>query len=466
MENKSEIIKEQINESVSEKAEDSRTLLKDAVKMAWPAVCESFFISLAGLVDTYMVSSMGANAVAAVGLTTQPKFMGMSVFIAMNVSVSALVARRRGEQKKKEANQILITALAFCIIGAVLISAAMVGFANPIIAFCGSTVETHEMAVAYFRIIMGGIIFNALSMCINAAQRGAGNTKIAMRTNLVSNAVNVIGNYLLIQGNFGFPKLGIHGAAIATVFGTVVACVMSIHSLMKTDIFVSIPYIIKEKIRPVAEAFLNIVKVGYSVFIEQILMRIGFMSTAMMAAKMGMAPLAAHQVGMNILGLTFSFGDGMQVAAVALIGRSLGEKKPDKAKAYGKICRRIGLAISICLAVIYFTFGETIYRLFFVEEEIVAVGVNIMRVVIFIVLFQVSQVIYMGCLRGAGDTAYTATASTISVTLIRTAFSYVCGFTLGLGMTGIWLGILADQVSRFLFASIRFKMGKWVNIKI
>ena len=466
MENKSEIIKEQINESVSEKTEDSRTLLKDAVKMAWPAVCESFFISLAGLVDTYMVSSMGANAVAAVGLTTQPKFMGMSVFIAMNVSVSALVARRRGEQKKKEANQILITALAFCIIGAVLISAAMVGFANPIIAFCGSTVETHEMAVAYFRIIMGGIIFNALSMCINAAQRGAGNTKIAMRTNLVSNAVNVIGNYLLIQGNFGFPKLGIHGAAIATVFGTVVACVMSIHSLMKTDIFVSIPYIIKEKIRPVAEAFLNIVKVGYSVFIEQILMRIGFMSTAMMAAKMGMAPLAAHQVGMNILGLTFSFGDGMQVAAVALIGRSLGEKKPDKAKAYGKICRRIGLAISICLAVIYFTFGETIYRLFFVEEEIVAVGVNIMRVVIFIVLFQVSQVIYMGCLRGAGDTAYTATASTISVTLIRTAFSYVCGFTLGLGMTGIWLGILADQVSRFLFASIRFKMGKWVNIKI
>lgn len=466
METTSEKTNEQIEEGKKEQTENSRELLKVALKMAWPAVCESFFISLAGLVDTYMVSSMGANAVAAVGLTTQPKFMGMSIFIAMNVSVSALVARRRGQQKKKEANQILITALTFCVIAAMLISVAMVGFANPIIAFCGSTVETHEMAVAYFRIIMGGIIFNALSMCINAAQRGAGNTKIAMRTNMVSNAVNVIGNYLLIQGNFGFPKLGIHGAAIATVFGTVIACIMSLRSLMKMDIFVSIPYIMKEKIKPAAESLLNIVKVGYSVFIEQILMRIGFMSTAMMAAKMGMAPLAAHQVGMNILGLTFSFGDGMQVAAVALIGRSLGEKKPDKAKAYGKICRRIGLAISICLAVIYFTLGETIYRLFFVEEEIVAVGVSIIRVVIFIVLFQVSQVIYMGCLRGAGDTAYTATASTISVTLIRTAFSYICGFTLGLGMTGIWIGILADQVSRFLFASIRFKMGKWVNIKI
>lgn len=445
---------------------NQRSLFKDAVKMAWPAVCESFFISLAGIVDTYMVSSMGADAVAAVGLTTQPKFMGMSVFIAMNVSISALVARRRGEQKKKDANQILITALLFCVVAAIVISAATVVFANQIISFCGSVEETHDMAVVYFRIIMGGIIFNALSMAINAAQRGAGNTKIAMRTNLVSNLVNIIGNYLLIQGNFGFPKLGIQGAALATVFGTVVACVMSIVSLMKKDIFVSIPYIIQEKIRPRVDEFIHIVKVGYSVFIEQVLMRIGFMSTAMMAAEMGMNPLAAHQVGMNILGVTFSFGDGMQVAAVALIGRSLGEQMPDKAKAYGKICRRIGLAISICLAVIYFIFGEAIYKLFFKEAEIVAVGVDIMHVIIFIVLFQVSQVIYMGCLRGAGDTVYTAIASTVSVTLIRTGFSYVCAFPLGLGMVGIWLGVLADQISRYLFASIRFRRGKWVNIKI
>lgn len=441
-------------------------LIKDAVKMAWPAVCESFFIALAGMVDTYMVSSLGSNAVAAVGLTTQPKFLGMSLFIAMNVAISALVARRRGEQKKREANQILITAITFCVLAVIVISSVSVTFANEIISFCGSTVETHDMAVAYFRIIMGGIFFNALSMGINAAQRGAGNTVIAMRTNLISNVVNVIGNYLLIQGHFGFPALGIHGAALATVFGTVVACVISIVSLFKKDGFVSIPYIIAEKVKPMAGAFVNIVKVGYSVFIEQILMRIGFMATAMMAADMGMVPMAAHQVGMNILGLTFSFGDGMQVAAVALIGRSLGERLPDKAKAYGSICRRIGLCISIVLACVYFLFGETLYRLFFVEEEIIAVGVDIIRVIIFIVLFQVSQVIYMGCLHGAGDTAYTAFASTVSVTIIRTGISFLCGYVFNWGMTGIWLGILADQISRFLFASIRFKMGKWIHIKI
>ena len=154
------------------------------------------------------------------------------------------------------------------------------------------------------------------------------------------------------------------------------------------------------------------------------------------------------------------------VAAVALIGRSLGERDPEKAKSYGAICRRIGLGISVALAVIYFFGGETIYRMFFREENIITYGVNIIHCICIIVLFQVSQVIYMGCLRGAGDTAYTAVASTISVTLIRTVASYIFGFTLGLGMTGIWMGILADQVSRFLFASIRFRQGKWVTIKI
>lgn len=441
-------------------------ITKEAVRMAWPAVCESFFIALAGMVDSLMVSSMGASAVAAVGLTTQPKFMGLALFFAMNVSVSALVARRRGEKNQRSANQILLVAILFVIVATVVISSACVMWANEIINFCGSAPETHEPAVIYYRIIMGCMIFNVLSMVINAAQRGSGNTMIAMRTNIVSNVVNIIANYLLIQGHLGFPALGIAGAAIATVFGTVIACIMSFASLFRRDGFVSIYYIMEQQIRPALEPVISIIKLGFSVFIEQILMRVGFMSTAMMAAKMGTNALAAHQVGMNILGLTFSFGDGMQVAAVALIGRSLGEGSPDKAKAYGKTCRMIGLGISCVLAVVYFFGGEWLYHLFFAEQEIVDIGVMIIRIMIIIVLFQVSQVIYMGCLRGAGDTTYTAIASTISVTIIRTSASYFFGFVMGLGMAGIWMGILADQISRFLFASIHFKQGKWTKIHI
>lgn len=434
--------------------------------MAWPSIVESFFVAFAGLVDSLMVSSLGSYAVAAVGLTTQPKFIGLSMFFAANVAISALVARRRGEEKQEEANRILSTAVVFILAAAIIMSILFVLLASPIIRFCGSTPETHDSAVVYFQIIMGGMIFNCIQMGINSAQRGVGNTKITMRTNVTSNTVNIIFNYLLIGGHFGFPALGIRGAALATVLGTVVASVMSVISILNPDGFISLPYLIKNKVRPAIKTLVNIIHVGYSVFFEQLLMRVGFMMTAIMAAKQGTDAMAAHQVGMNIMGLTFSFGDGLQAAAVALIGRSLGAGDEKLAKEYGGICRMFGGVIAVCLAVIYFFGAGALMRLFFEEEHIVAIGVGIMRVIIFVVIFQISQVVYMGCLRGAGDTFYTAVASTISVTFIRTLGSWLGGYVFGLGIIGIWLGVLADQISRFTFASIRFKQGKWTQIKI
>lgn len=444
----------------------SKGTVRAAMRMAVPAIIESFFVAFAGLVDSFMVSSLGSDAVAAVGLTTQPKFMGLAVFLAMNVAVSALVARRVGENKRREANSILMTAMVMVIILAAVLSISFVAFAPQIMTLCGSSPETHENAVVYYRIIMGGMIFNCVQMGINSALRGAGNTKITMRTNITSNTLNIIFNYFLINGHFGFPALGVAGAALATVLGTVVSCIMSIISILKPDFFVSIPYIIKEKIRPSLEAAKNIIKVGYSVFFEQLLMRIGFVMTAVMAAHQGNAAMAAHQVGMNIMGLSFSFGDGLQAAAVALIGRSLGEKKPERAKEFGGTCQMIGGIISVLLALIYFFGARTLMGMFFKEPEIVDIGVRIMRIIIFVVLFQLRQVIYMGCLRGAGDTFYTAIASTVSVTVIRTGVSYLCGYTLGWGIAGIWLGVLGDQISRYIFAAVRFKAGKWVKIKI
>ena len=440
--------------------------VKKVIHIAWPAVLESFFTAFVGLVDSFMVSSLGAAAVASVGLTTQPKFIGLSLFFATNVAVSALVARRKGESNKEGANRIFATTLLFVIIAAIGVSVLLVSLADPIIRLCGSEPETHEGAVTYFRIIMGGMIFNCIQMGINAAQRGAGNTKITMRTNLVSNIVNVCFNYLLIGGNLGFPALGIAGAALATVLGTVVACFMSIWSVRRVDCFVSIVYIFKQKIRPTVTAFKNLVNVGYSVFAEQLLMRVGFMATSLMMASQGTNAMAAHQVGMNILGLSFSFGDGLQATAVALIGFSLGAKKPDLAKEYGAICRMIGTCISIGLAVLYLAGGRWLYSIFFEEQDIIDIGVKIMFVAALVVMLQISQVIYMGCLRGAGDTLYTAMASTVSVSIVRTAVSYMGGFLLGGGVVGIWMGIVADQASRLIFGATRFKKGKWTEIKI
>ncbi|WP_300411041.1 MATE family efflux transporter [Lagierella sp.] len=445
---------------------ERKVYFKHAIKMAWPSVLESFFIAMAGLIDTYMVSALGSYAVAAVGLTNQPKFIGFTIFFAINVAVSALVARRKGERDKKLANEALLTAFVITMVLVVFITFIMVYYAPELLRFSGSNKDTHQPALIYFRILMGGMVFGTISMVINAAQRGSGNTQIAFTTNLVSSLVNILFNYLLIGGNFGFPKLGVAGAALATVLGTVVATIMSVRSLFKKDSFVQIPYIIKERIGPRLRTGKRIARLGVNLLVENLCVRVGFMTTALMAASLGTDAFASHNVGMNLLSLCFAFADGMQVAAVALTGSSLGAGKKENAKIYGKVCQQLGFIISVILSLILLIFGEKIFRLYFKEEHIVETGIMISRFMMIIALLQISQIIYGGCLRAAGDVKYTLVVSIISVTIIRTSVTYILVSLLDMGLRGIWLGILADQFSRFVLMASRFNKGKWVNIKI
>ncbi len=445
---------------------DRKSMTRRAIAVAWPAVMESFFIALAGMIDTMMVAELGSYAVAAVGLTGQPKFIGLTLFIGINVAVSALVARRKGEQNRQEANEITLTALLLTVALCAVISVLFVILTPQMMTLAGSNADTHEAAVEYFRIIMGGLFFNVITMVINAAQRGSGNTRLAMTTNLVSSGVNVVFNYLLIKGRFGFPAWGIRGAAIATVLGTAVAAVMAITSLFRRSSYVRIPLMKQWKLRFTRRCAKSIWHLASSTSLENLAMRVGFLATALIAARLGTEEFAAHNVGMNLLGLGFSFADGMQVAAVALAGESLGAGEKEKAKMQGSICQRIGFFISVMLSLILLFGGRWIYSLYFREAQIIEMGVMVSRFMVVIVLLQISQVIFTGCLRAAGDVRYTLTVALISVTGIRTLATLLLVGIFHLGLAGVWLGILSDQVSRFLLMRRRFRQGKWVDLKI
>jgi len=441
-----------------------RHIIREVLNVAWPSVLESFFVCLAGMVDTIMVGSLGSYAIAAVGLTTQPKFLGLAFFISMNVAVSAIVARRRGEGDRDGANRVVRMVLLITVVMTAIISTFFVVFASPIVKMVGSQPDTHQYAVDYLRIIVGGQIFTTVSLMLNAAQRGAGNTRIAMTTNLISNAVNVLFNYLLIGGNWGFPALGVRGAALATVIGTVCACVLSIRSVLHKDGFVYLGAVkgwIADKFS--AKSLLS---VGSSAFVEQICLRIGFLLFSMTVAHLGTTELAAHQIGMNLMSMSFSFGDGLAVASVTLIGQSLGRKRPDMAKIYGSVTQKIGLLCACVVSFIYFFFGRYIFLLYTDEQVILDYGVIIMRILSILLFFQIEQVVQFGCLRGAGDTKFTAMVSLISVTIIRPGLSWVLCYPVDMGLIGAWLGTFCDQAVRFLMSFVRFRKGRWTQLKL
>lgn len=443
---------------------ETEILLGRAFRIVWPATLETFCVALVGVVDTVMVSSLGTYAIAAVGLTSQPRFLVLAPFFALSVAVSALVARRCGENDRENANKILIQVLWIAGVLMVVLSVCCVVFAGPFLRLAGSAEDTHQSAVNYFRIVMGGMGFAVISMIINAAQRGAGNTKIALKTNLVSNLVNILFNFLLIEGRCGFPKLGLFGAAIATVIGTAFAFGMSIYSVWNPKGFICLRGKVKNPLS--RRNFLSIFHIASATFTEQIFMRLGFLVYAVIVAKLGTIPFAAHQIGMNIISISFAFADGLSVAAITLVGQSLGEKRPDLAQIFGGICQRMGTVCSILLAVIFITQWKSLFSFFSKDPLILDLGEKIMQLTAIIVFLQIAQVIYSGCLRGAGDAGYIALVSFISVAVIRPFSGWLFCYPFGWGVIGAWLGLTLDQFVRFLMTKLRFHTGKWMKIEI
>lgn len=435
------------------------------VKVAWPAALESFLVALVSFVDTMMVSSLGAYAIASIGLVNQPRFICLSIFFALNVATSALVARRKGANRQDEANQVLIQTLLIAIILAIVITALALIFSDSVIQLVGSQADTHPYAVSYFRIIISGLILQVLSMTINAAQRGAGKTKVSMRANLTMSGVNIIFNFLLIEGRFGFPALGVNGAAIASLLGFMAGTIMSVLSVLKKTGYLYL-FFKNNSLRPRCDIYRNVFKVGSGSFAEQIFLRIGFLLYALIVANLGTTALAAHQIGMTIITISFAIGDGLSVAGVALVGQSLGQKRPDLAKIYGGFCQHLGIICSLIIATVYSILGTQIYTLFSSEIPILDYGSVIMPIIGLIVILQIAQVIFGGCLRGAGDTRYTAFISLISVAVIRPFSAWLFVYPLKMGLLGAWYSLLLDQAIRYVLTRHRFKSGKWQKIEI
>ncbi len=444
---------------------ENKELLLQTFRTAWPSALESLSVGCVSIADTIMVSALGSVAIAAVGMTSQPKMLALTPFTALQIAVSSLVARRKGEKDRESANRILRQAVAVALILGLFVGAVCVAFADAIYTFMGAEPESHELAVHYFYIIGGGILFQGLSMVINGAQRGAGNTGIALRTSLISNLVNLILNYLLIQGRFGFPALGVTGAAIATLFGTVCACLVSLSTILHKDGFLCWSCKGERKAKDIL-SLCSLGRLASSSWIEQLCMRFGIFLFTAVVAHMGTQAFAAHQIGMNILFLCFSFGDGLSAASVALVGQSLGAKDSGRALHYLKIIRGFAFAISAVLSVIFLLLGRPIYLSFSREEEIVNIGVIVLYFIAVIVFIQTQQVISSGCLRAAGDARYVAVVSFVSVTVIRPIFSYLLCYVLDLGLIGAWLAILTDQFTRMVCVGIRVKKGGWIRLQI
>ena len=452
-----------MDEKFSKKLPDgvsSKLLYNDIVRIAWPSFVELILTQLASMVDLMMVGQLGAWALSAVGLTTQPKFMMMTMIMAMNVGATAMVARYKGAGEPEKANGILRQALVLTFWISIVSSIIGYIFSEPLVAFMGAAdQQTLEGGTVYLQIQFLGFVFMALTTTVTACLRGVGDSRTAMVYNLTANVVNVIGNYLLIYGKFGFPEMGVAGASLATVIGQCVAFVLAFRAIMGKSSYLHLSF--RDSFKPDWTAMGSIFKIGLPAMLEQAVMRCGMIIYSKTVAGLGTVAFATHQVCMNIQSLTFMNGNAFAVSATSLMGQSLGKKRPDMAQAYVSRTQRIGMIVSVLIAVIVFFYGGEIISLYNDDPEIVRVGAQIMKMMALIQPLQSSQFILAGALRGAGDTKATAMIIFVTVLLVRPAVAIFAINALDWGLYGAWVAMIADQLLRTAFVFARFNSGKW-----
>ena len=455
-----EKVKDRLPDGVSSKA-----LYSDIVKIAWPSFIELMLTQLASMVDLMMVGRLGPWALTAVGLTTQPKFLLMTMFIAMNVGATAMVARYRGAGEQEKANNIMRQSLLLVLFFSLLSSVLGYIFAEPMVIFMGaSDEESLRGAVDYLQIQMIGFVFMALTSTITASLRGVGDSRTAMIYNMTANIVNVFMNWVMIYGHLGCPAMGVAGASWATIIGQFVAFVYALFYVVFGKRYLHLS--IKDNWKPDFPEMKKVVDIGIPSMIEQLVMRAGMVIYAKTVASLGTIAFATHQVCMNIQALSFMNGQAFAVSATSLVGQSLGRRRPDMAEAYCSRTQRIGFVVAILIGIAFFFFGGQIVWLYNEDPTIVDMGAGILKLVAFMQPLQSSQFILAGGLRGAGDTKATAVITFITVLLVRPGIAILMIYGFHWGLEGAWIALVCDQLLRTILVFFRYKSGKWKSAKL
>ncbi len=442
----------------------SPMLYKDVVRIAWPAFVELMLMQLTSMADLMMVGRLGPWAITAVGLTTQPKFLLSTAFIALNVGTMAMVGRYRGANQQEKAKAVLRQA--FMLNGCLGLLFAIIGvlFSRQLVAFMGAQEEVVLNAGAqYLQIQMIGMFTVSLTTSITNSLRGSGDSKTAMFYNTTANVVNVICNYLLIYGKFGFPRLEVAGASLATVIGQATAMCIAIWAVRRKSQYVRLEFPKGSFLRFDKGIISNIAKIGVPSMVEQIAMRVGVIVFSKTIASLGTVAYATHQVCMNIQALTFMNGQAFATSATSLVSQSLGKGRPDMALHYSRRTQRVGMGISILIAMFVFFCHRFVLGLYTDDATIIATGSSLLTMIAFIQPFQSTQFIFAGALRGAGDTKFTAMVTMITVMLVRPGLALLLIHKFGFDLHGAWYALVVDQILRTMLIVMRYRSGKWTT---
>lgn len=432
--------------------------------LAWPVMAEMALQTVTQVVDMAMVGRLGAPAIAAVGLSFRPLFIGHAVFLGLGSAATAMVARFTGAGERAHATRAAEQAL--------LSSAALAGLfglilwvhSERIILAMGGSGELVRLGSLYIRGLAPGMICMLLSIIMTSALRGAGDTRTPMQVNIGANVINVAGNYLLIFGHFGFPRLEVYGAALATSFARLVAMVALSYVMFRGRKRVALTG------RGLARADFGLIarffRIGLPAAAERILLSVGLAVHLRLVAGLGTVAIAAATLAGNVEQLSFMPALGFSVAAAALVGQSLGARDLERARAAAWESARMAAAFMGAMGLAFFLIPSLFIKLFTNDPALLGPGVSLLRIVALAQVPTAIAQVLAGALRGAGDTTPVLLITAASTGLVRIGLTFLLISSLGFGLQAAWWAVTLDWVVRALLAAYKFRAGGWQHVRV
>ncbi len=434
------------------------------LKLSIPVITALLGHTFVQLVDNIMVGQLGTASLAAISLGNSFFWVAMSIGIGFSTSITPLVAESDGQQNISKGRNVLFHGLLSCIFLGLVLSVSVFMF-QPLLYKMGQPHEVVDLAFKYLFWVGISLIPLLIFQSFKQFTDGLSYTKPSMYASLLANLFNIILNYMLIFGNWGAPALGIEGAAIGTLISRFLALIFMIIYLFFDKRFY--PYVKNITKRVIDKMlFYKIFELGFPSAAIMFFEVTFFTCAVWLSGLLGKNPQAANQIALNLSTVTFMFAMGFGVAAMIRVGNKKGRKN------YLEL-RRVAISIfllifilDIVFCMLFLIFNDQLPWLYLDIDnsnnindiyEVVKLASNLLIISAFFQISDGLQAVILGALRGLQDVNLPAFIAFFSYGLLGLPISYICGFKLGFGVSGIWIGLLSGLTSSSILLFLRFQ---------
>ena len=459
-------------------------LFKEVMLLAFPVIISNISRVFMHITDTAMVGHLGKNQLVAVAMSGMIIWIAISVGIGFRIATQSVAARRVGEGKFSECGVSLRNGQFACFIFTIPLSFVGYFFSDYIVRLFLNDLEVIPICSNYFSIVSFSIYFSVAAFVFQGFYTGIEKTKVLMYVTIISNLLNVYLNAALIYGYdniylffnsygigwistlwswYDFPKLGVKGAAIATLLSSILMMLSYFLYLFNKEIIKKYDvFTLNLNFKVMKKQF----SIGYPQSISEISLNTAFITFYKIMGIIGTTQLAATQVVFAIAHASFLPAVGVGQACATLVGKYLGKERVDKASQSMVEGLRGSFIIMGTMGIVFILFPGYIVPLFTNDDEVIRLGISILPWVGAIQFIDFIAITLWFALSGAGDTKFTAYVAIILSWAVFVPLSYFLGIKLELGLWGPWIAFACYLFLEVLLIIFRVKQGKWKHIKV